>query len=248
MSPKIQASHSATEPDRVSTAIAEKPKVLTDHTVAAQTTSPIAHVSDEKRPQVLQQHGSFSRFSKWFEQSRIGMLLIQGNREIEEFFAPIGSGFILTMVLFAHDFVNTKLGRHSDNGFSFVERSVAEIKVEFLVYGLGLMCLCLTFTDWSPTKYIRRFILLPLLRFFHHLVLVSAGAVLALLLSLIATHGEAATIGMAISGLIILLGAGCEMQAGCRYAELSQDKLVKMLPVPVQIGLGIFALVLFFRW
>lgn len=207
--------------------------------------------ADESPRESVARQGLWEKIGSWFVQSRVAKFLKQHEEHLSEFFSPIWIGFVVTCILAATDVANTFLGKSSDTWYQFVQDALTKVKPSLLETGLALICLSLVLSGWIWNGFFKRRILQPLLEFLHHVVMLGAGAVVAVLARIVigvlfqAPVADAAVAAQAAYGLGILLVAGGQMQFAVWYAKLKEDSLEKILSKKVQSGLGLIGLVVY---
>ena len=174
-----------------------------------------------------------TQMARWWSTSSIGTRLKWLPREAKHFLEIVLSGVVVSACLLA---LRTQIGSE------FVESSLKHVNAMTLVFGLWLFACCAMLTGWPPIKCLRQMLVLPFLRFGHHVCLIGVGATSVLLLYGWTEMSSAVRVTLS-EGVVILTVGGVELQGAIRYCE-APDSLLEKVPAWLHIGGGILGVIL----
>jgi hypothetical protein len=164
--------------------------------------------------------------------SRVAKTIKRHGHSIEHFLSPVIAGAAAAGLLHLLDVVGSNSSRPASRAVKFIEASVEHVHADIILLGAALLFLCLALIGSPLARWTRRLLVLPLIQLLHHVCLVGAGALFALVAAAIVGGGSlqvSATLG---AGALFLLLGGAEMQLGEMISRMSDDELSKHLPVP----------------
>jgi hypothetical protein len=152
---------------------------------------------------------------------------------------------VATLLLLLDNWIPALKGE--GRAIEFVNASVKHVDGSIILLGLLLLSLAVLFTDWRPTWLVRRLMVMPVLQFSRDVLLVGAGAIVAVVVATMFDTGWDARVSSVISPVSTLLLGGVEMQAGLWYCRASEDQRRKLLPVWAQNVVGLVSTIVFAR-
>jgi hypothetical protein len=167
---------------------------------------------------MLKKLSSWERSLEHTYKTRIEKISIRRRELLEEIFAPMLSGAVITALLMVFDKAAQRTDWKTSWAGHFVEGSMSHMDMRLFALAIFLVGLTALFSGWLVGPFLRRWLVAPVFSFGHHVAMLSAGLCAPVAVSAIptATPWEFFQIRYA---MFVFTAAGSEMFGAAWYCR-----------------------------
>lgn len=170
--------------------------------------------------------------------SRLAERFKQWAHPLEHFCSPCLAGAATAGLLHLLDAAKPATAATDDLSEKFIKGSLEHVHMEVLLLGLFLFALCMTLMGSLAARWLRRFLVLPLIQLGHHIFLAAAGALIAFLLLPHVDVMPTAVLVQLLWGVLFLFIGGAEMQVAEAIAKMPDEEITRSLGLWPTVFLG----------